>query len=57
MDEVLVFKQFECYKKPDYWGDDAPVFTIYHTDIDHPDTTWRTEKRKSAEHRVRVFYK
>ena len=56
-DEVIVFKQFESFKHPDYWGDDAPVKTSYFCSVDMPHLKKKTEKRKSAEYRCRVWFK
>lgn len=57
-DEVLVFKQYECFKGIDD-VEDAPLKTCFHTAFNDPQTPWfgKVEARKSAEHRIRLFLK
>lgn len=54
-DEVLVFKQFECFKGIDD-KPNAPLKTAFHTAMEDPETPKDAEVRKSAEHRINVFY-
>lgn len=55
-DEVIVFKQFECFKGVDD-QEGAKYKTVMHTAIDDPTTPKDAEPRKSCEHRVGVFFK
>lgn len=57
-DEVLIFKQFECFKGVDDDPENpAPVKTVFHTAIDDANTPKTAETRKSCEFRVRCFFK
>lgn len=59
-DEVLVFKQLECWKGeadglgPSHWKD-IPVRSVFHTAFSHPDTPSDAEPRTSTEYRVPVY--
>lgn len=53
-DEILAFKQFEYHE-----GDkkDTPYRCCFHTAFKDPTAGKTTEKRKSTEHRVKVYFK
>jgi len=55
VDEVLVFKQFECIKGVD--DDEGATFkTNFHTAIDDPNTPQNFEPRSSCEFRMQIWY-
>jgi len=55
VDEVLVFKQFECIKGIDDL-EDATFKTNFHTAVDDPNTPQNCEKRTSCEFRMQIWW-